>query len=209
MLTFRPHILNWKTVPGEAIQDPITGYPISPEDAISDGDMYFGATGSIPIDTTGLTRVSPVREYIFHTGNSGRFFNVLIKAGVPIVSILDLDAGVFGDITSGYEFKGNMEIDSVAYNLYTMELATPYSSSHSHKITFSSQFSKSVECHWHLGGTKEFRNEDNTVSKQLGRIRLDVGSELPEVGQMVEIEEHFKGIVRDIYKGQLSWRIDV
>jgi hypothetical protein len=68
---------------------------------------------------------------------------------------------------------------------------------------------KSIPCHFHLGGIKEFKNEDNSVTRQIGRIRLDPGSELPLVGQTLDIPGHFTGIARDIYKGQLSWRIDV
>jgi hypothetical protein len=68
---------------------------------------------------------------------------------------------------------------------------------------------RSVPCRFHLGGTKEFRNEDNTVVKQIGRIRVDEGSEMPVVGQVVTVPGHFTGQVKDVYKGQLSWRIDV
>ncbi len=68
---------------------------------------------------------------------------------------------------------------------------------------------KEIPCHWHLGGNKEYRNEDNRITRQKGRIRIDVGVEMPEVGQEVEVVGHFKGEVKDIYRGQLSWRIDV
>lgn len=66
-----------------------------------------------------------------------------------------------------------------------------------------------MPCRWHLGGNKEYRNEDNGVTMQKGRIRIDKGVELPEVGQEVEVLGHFKGVVKDIYRGQISWRIDV
>lgn len=68
---------------------------------------------------------------------------------------------------------------------------------------------KSVSCRFHSGGTKEYVNEDNTVVKQKGRIRVDAGVEIPEKGQTVEVVGQFTGIIRDIYKGQLSWRLDV
>jgi hypothetical protein len=67
----------------------------------------------------------------------------------------------------------------------------------------------SIPCRFHLGGIKEFRNEDNTVVKQIGRIRVDKGSQMPVIGQTIDVPGHFNGQVRDIYKGQLSWRIDV
>jgi hypothetical protein len=68
---------------------------------------------------------------------------------------------------------------------------------------------KSVPCRFHLGGTKVFRNEDSNQINQIGKIRLDAGVDLPEVGQMIEVVGQFKGKVQDIYRGQLSYRIDV
>ena len=77
---------------------------------------------------------------------------------------------------------------------------------------------KSVACRFHLGGTKIFRNEDNTVINQVGMIRVEVGSEMPplrhlvlvtEVAESGEVIEHFKGRIQDIYRGQLKWRLDV
>lgn len=66
-----------------------------------------------------------------------------------------------------------------------------------------------VPCRFYAGGTKEFKNQDNTVVKQIGRIRIAVGSEIPQVGQMVEVPGHFRGVIREIYKGQLTWRLTV
>lgn len=66
-------------------------------------------------------------------------------------------------------------------------------------------------CRFYLpskGAVKTYKNEDSTVSEQSGTIRCDVG-EIPEVGQEVEVFGHFKGIVRAVYKGQLSHRIEV
>lgn len=68
---------------------------------------------------------------------------------------------------------------------------------------------KSVACRFHLGGIKTFRNEDNAVVNQIGRIRVDLDSEMPNVGQLVIIQGHFKGVIKGIFRGQLSWRLDV
>lgn len=77
---------------------------------------------------------------------------------------------------------------------------------------------KAVACRFHLGGTKTFRNEDNTVVNQVGRIRVEVGSEMPPLRHLVSVTEvtesgeeieHFKGRIQDIYHGQLKWRLDV
>lgn len=92
---------------------------------------------------------------------------------------------------------------------------------------------KAVECRFYLGGIKEFKNEDNAVVRQKGKIRVDAGSELPILGQTVKVYEvsalqsggsvvtvngetvfisgpvHFTGRIMDIYRGQLTWRLDV
>lgn len=67
----------------------------------------------------------------------------------------------------------------------------------------------STPCRFHLGGVRVFRNQDNVQVNQIGRIRLDVGVELPSVGSMVEVVGQFVGKVQDVYRGQLSYRIDV
>jgi hypothetical protein len=67
----------------------------------------------------------------------------------------------------------------------------------------------SVPCRFHLGGVKVFKNEDSTVVNQIGSVRLDAGIELPEVGSIIEIVGQFTGPVKDVYRGQLSSRIDV
>jgi len=74
-----------------------------------------------------------------------------------------------------------------------------------------------VPCRFHSGGgssgSKEYRNEDNTVVMQKGRIRMDAGGNMPEVGQMVTVVEgdyvHFSGPVRETYRGQKTWRVEV
>lgn len=90
-----------------------------------------------------------------------------------------------------------------------------------------------VLCRFYLGGIKEFRNEDNSVIRQKGRIRLDAGSHMPKVGEPVKVYEtepitiggnilvvggqqvqvssivHFEGRIMDVFRGQLSWRCDV
>ncbi|WP_285011204.1 hypothetical protein [Pedobacter faecalis] len=71
-----------------------------------------------------------------------------------------------------------------------------------------------VACRWHADNSKEFRNEDNSVVRQQGRIAVDVGSPMPEIGQEVTVTEgeyvHFVGVVREVYRGQVRrWRVDV
>lgn len=64
-------------------------------------------------------------------------------------------------------------------------------------------------CRFHLGGNKEFKNEDSNIVKQVGTIRLDPSVELPEEGMSINIPDYFSGIVRGVFKGQLSSRIEV
>lgn len=67
----------------------------------------------------------------------------------------------------------------------------------------------SVPCRFHLGGVKVFKNQDNIEVAQVGSIRVDAGVDLPEVGAVIEVVGHFAGQVKDVYRGQLSNRIDV
>lgn len=64
-------------------------------------------------------------------------------------------------------------------------------------------------CRFHLGGTKIFKNEDSSEVAQVGSIRLDAGNSLPVPGSKIEVVGHFSGVVRSIYRGQISHRIDV
>lgn len=70
-----------------------------------------------------------------------------------------------------------------------------------------------VPCGYHDGGVKEFKNEDNKVVLQKGFIRLDVGSGLPDLFHPIKIysgtELVFEGKVMNIFRGQLTQRIDV
>jgi len=76
---------------------------------------------------------------------------------------------------------------------------------------------KQTPCRFHLGSngaTKTFKNEDSTEVLQVGTIRCDVG-EVPQVNQSVKVIDayngyvHFEGIIRAVYKGQLSHRLEV
>lgn len=71
----------------------------------------------------------------------------------------------------------------------------------------------SIPCRFHLGGVKEFSNEDNKVVRQKGTIRCDAGVQLPDPGQLVKVVDgaivHFEGRIMDVFRGQLSHRLDV
>lgn len=65
------------------------------------------------------------------------------------------------------------------------------------------------KCRFHLGGTKVYKNQDSTDVNQVGTIRLDAGGLMPSVNDTVNVIGHFTGKVREVYRGQLSWRIEV
>lgn len=66
-----------------------------------------------------------------------------------------------------------------------------------------------IECRYKLKTSRTYMLDDGTTVEQNGSIRLDVGVELPQLGQEVEVPGYFKGKVMDIYRGQLSYRVDV
>ena len=106
--------------------------------------IYFGSESSAATTSNDVRGLSNKRfpsagnTFDFNTGNTLRFFNVAIPDGETISSVIDLDA-LNANITSSYinnpfnvqDFGGNNKL----YNVYTMEVAVPYSSSHTHRIT--------------------------------------------------------------------------
>lgn len=106
--------------------------------------LYFGSESSAATTSNEVRGLSNKRfpsagdTFDFNTGNTLRFFNVAIPDGETISSVIDLDA-LNANITSSYinnpfnvqDFGGNNKL----YNVYTMEVAVPYSSSHTHRIT--------------------------------------------------------------------------
>jgi len=106
--------------------------------------LYFGSESAAATTSNDVRGLSNKRfpsagdTFDFNTGNTLRFFNVAIPDGETISSVIDLDA-LNANITSSYinnpfnvqDFGGNNKL----YNVYTMEVAVPYSSSHTHRIT--------------------------------------------------------------------------
>lgn len=70
-----------------------------------------------------------------------------------------------------------------------------------------------VPCRFHLLSAKEIANQQNSPVKYSGLIRLDAGVGLPEIDTQITVNEgeiiHYSGLVKDIFRGQLSYRIDV
>jgi hypothetical protein len=72
-----------------------------------------------------------------------------------------------------------------------------------------------VPCRFHAVSSKTYKNEDSTETAQVGRIRLDAGVVVPEVGTVVTVRSatsgtvQFHGPVRERYEAQLSGRLEV
>lgn len=67
----------------------------------------------------------------------------------------------------------------------------------------------STPCRFHLGSDKTYINENMVVVEYAGTIRVNPGSKVPLPGQFVIIPGQFNGRIKQIYRGQLTWRIDV
>ena len=109
---------------------------------------FWGATASTPI-TSGNVRSLP--NSAFQTSNNNTVtlatgsvltkFVVVLPPSRTIANVIDLDA-LNANITSEYAFLGTISVldgggvgSSQLYNLYEMNVGSPYGISHSHEIT--------------------------------------------------------------------------
>lgn len=73
----------------------------------------------------------------------------------------------------------------------------------------------SIPCRYLSQSGKVYKNQDNQDVQQRGRIRVDIGSIMPEPFTQLKVTEgdrvHFEGPALDIYAGGTltGWRIDV
>lgn len=108
-------------------------------------NRYFGATVSSPIDST---TVKALPSNAFQTSNSNVFsfstgsvltkFVVALPPSRTISNVIDLDA-LSADITSQYVSTGTINVLDAGgtnrlYNIYEMNIGSPYASSHNHQI---------------------------------------------------------------------------
>jgi hypothetical protein len=72
---------------------------------------------------------------------------------------------------------------------------------------------KTAKCRFHPENKRQFVNQANENVIQKGRIRFDVGSEMPDVYTHVVVTDGdrviFAGPVLEPYRGQLGYRCDV
>lgn len=109
---------------------------------------FYGPTSAIPTnsaETRALTssdfQTSSSNSFTLETGSTETIFAVALPPGVEISSVIDQDA-LDADFTTEYVDQGPVSVTDAggttrSYNLYAMEIATPYDESHSHYITTS------------------------------------------------------------------------
>lgn len=106
--------------------------------------IFYGPSSSVPV-TSANVRALPDRLFTngndtfnLNTGSSEVNFTVAIPDTETISEVLDLDA-LNANITAEY-VNNPFNVDdgggtAVAYNVYTMTIAIPYSSNHRHQVT--------------------------------------------------------------------------
>lgn len=108
---------------------------------------FYGPTATSP---TNSATVRALPSSAFYTGsttftlNTGSTlikFVVALPPGITITSVIDLDA-LSANITSEYVLTGTINVLDAGgtnrpYNIYEMDIAIPYSSSHRHSITIN------------------------------------------------------------------------
>lgn len=106
---------------------------------------FYGAASSLPTNSSEVRALSSnafhtgATTYNLNTGTSLTRFIVALPPSVTIASVIDLDA-LEANITSEYVLTGTVSVNdaggtSRTYNLYQMQVGTPYTSSHRHQIT--------------------------------------------------------------------------
>lgn len=107
--------------------------------------LQFYGVGTIPIDSANVRALGNQRfnsagnNFILNTGSVENIFVVALPQGKTINSVVDLDA-LNADITSEYVNTGSINVtigggETLSYDIYIMNPAIPYSSTHRHSIT--------------------------------------------------------------------------
>lgn len=110
--------------------------PISPDPA----GIYYGPSTVMPTTESqvlALTSIPYSSTVQLNTGTTMTWFNIVLPVGRNIVSVTDIDAGPFSDVTALYTFRSNITIDSVARKIISMQIAVPYSTNHRHNFILS------------------------------------------------------------------------
>ena len=98
---------------------------------------YYGAFNKVvstEAEAISLTQ-SLYPNFELNTGTTQRFFNIVLRQSINIVSILDEDVPIGNNITSEYLLSGTVTIEGDVFRVYALELAIPYSTNHQHNVT--------------------------------------------------------------------------
>ena len=108
--------------------------------------VFYGSSASAPSNSAGVRALSNKRftdsgnTFILNTGATDKIFTVAVPSTMSLVEVLDLDA-LNANITANYVLSTFNVNDGggtpVAYKIYTLSNAIPYSSDHRHQITIA------------------------------------------------------------------------
>lgn len=108
--------------------------------------IFFGSSVAAPANSAGVRALANKRfidagnTFILNTGATDRIFTVAIPATMSLTEVLDLDA-LNANITANYTLSTFNVNDGggvpVAYKIYTLTNAIPYSADHRHQITIA------------------------------------------------------------------------
>lgn len=108
---------------------------------------FFGPNATLPSNSaqvralpSNIFQISPL-NFVLNTGSTLLKFIIALPPGITITSVIDQDA-FDTDITSFYTLTGTVSVNDAggtprAYNLYTMTIAVPYTTSHRHAVITS------------------------------------------------------------------------
>lgn len=108
--------------------------------------VFYGSSASAPANSAGVRALSGKRftdagnTFTLNTGAAQTIFTVAIPATMSLTQVLDLDA-LNANITANYTLSTFNVNDGggtpVAYKIYTLTNAIPYSADHRHQITIA------------------------------------------------------------------------
>ena len=107
--------------------------------------IFYGSSSSAPLTSSSVRALSNksftntlTNPFILNTGTTETKFTVAMPASTAITLVQDLDASN-ATLTNNYTNNPFNVKDGggndISYNVYTLSIATPYSSSHRHQIT--------------------------------------------------------------------------
>jgi len=108
--------------------------------------IFYGSSASAPANSAAVRALQNKRfndegnTFVLNTGSTEKIFTVAMPSTNSLVEVLDLDT-VYANLTANYVMSTFNVNDGggtpVAYKIYTLSNAIPYSSNHRHQITIA------------------------------------------------------------------------